>query len=276
MVMRLDERTKLRGMYVMKRPVPEDFGMTTGEYQEAATEYRRLQRELERCPNLGEYGEVFTWIATLITLVVWFITSGRICKLLEANGLSGAAAALLGVFVLGPVVGLVAGLLGGYVVFPFVASPYNRRSQRLANPLYTRVRSYEEAVERYQLKQEQYWLGLRGQAFEKNLADLYRKLGYTVKLTKGSRDGGVDLYLHKDGKKTVVQCKGHEKPIGVAIARDLYGTFVHSRADGAILACPAGFTEGVRTFAAGKPMQLVSAKELVAMAETVDPDPKEG
>ena len=65
-----------------------------------------------------------------------------------------------------------------------------------------------------------------------------------------------------------MQCKGHKKPIGVGAVRDLYGTMMHSGAESAVLACPAGFTKGVREFATGKPIRLMSATDLVEMAES--------
>jgi len=42
---------------------------------------------------------------------------------------------------------------------------------------------------------------------------------------------------------------------------------MHFHADNAVLACPAGFTRGVEKFVAGKPIELISAKDLVEMAE---------
>lgn len=105
--------------------------------------------------------------------------------------------------------------------------------------------------------------------FERALARLYTNRGYSVFQTKGSGDEGIDLILSKEGKRTIVQCKGHEKPIGIGTIRDLYGTMMHSGADNAILACPAGFTKAVRNFAEGKSIQLISAVDLVKMAESI-------
>jgi len=100
-------------------------------------------------------------------------------------------------------------------------------------------------------------------------------MGFSVRQTKGSGDEGIDLVLEKEGAKTVVQCKGHAKPIGVGAARDLYGVMMHFGAPSAVLACPAGFTEGVMQFVMGKPIELVSAKELIEMAETTQQPTRE-
>ena len=108
-------------------------------------------------------------------------------------------------------------------------------------------------------------MSLGGREFEWELATLYRYLGYDVEATPTTGDQGIDLVLRKDGKTTVVQCKSHKSPVGPAVARELLGSMVAFGADDAILACTGGFTRGVKEFAEGKPMTLVSAKDLVSM-----------
>jgi hypothetical protein len=145
------------------------------------------------------------------------------------------------------------------------------------DPIFKKLQEYNRAVEQYEQAMveydnyrqtlEQHWKSLRGVAFEQELAHLYEKLGYEVQVTPATRDGGVDLILERDGTSTIVQCKGHDKPVGVRAARELYGTLMDSHAHRAILACPVGFTPGVLSFVEDKPIDLVSADELVGMAE---------
>ena len=127
----------------------------------------------------------------------------------------------------------------------------------------------EETAKAQRRKLRDYWADLKGPDFERELGVLYRQLGYLVQSTPTSGDEGVDLILRRDGKKIVVQCKGHKAPVGPAIARELYGSMVALRASKAILACTGGFTKGVREFAKNKPIELVSAPELVTMAHSV-------
>ena len=42
---------------------------------------------------------------------------------------------------------------------------------------------------------------------------------------------------------------------------------MHCGAKSAVFACPAGFTKGVMQFMTDKPIELISAKELIDMAE---------
>ena len=70
------------------------------------------------------------------------------------------------------------------------------------------------------------------------------------------------MNFRKDGETIVVQCKSHNKPVGPATARELYGAMMDFGADRAILACTAGFTKGARDFVDGgkgkpKPIDLV-------------------
>ena len=131
-------------------------------------------------------------------------------------------------------------------------------------------RAREEARREALRKHEEYWNGLSGLEFEKELGILCERRGYKVSFTPVSGDEGVDLILQKDGKKTVVQCKGHKSPAGPAVVRELYGTMFHFDADKAILACTGGFTKGAKNFASGKPIILVAALDLARMSEIIE------
>ena len=149
-----------------------------------------------------------------------------------------------------------------------------KRSRLSKRPVASRIKLYEEArreAERaWQRRLQEYWMRLGGVEFERELATLYRRLGYRVESTPSSGDQGIDLILRKGGKTTVVQCKSHKSPVGPAVARELFGSMVaFPGADKAILACTGGFTQGVYEFVRGKPIELISASDLAKMGETV-------
>ncbi len=175
------------------------------------------------------------------------------------------------------------------------------RSRLLNSPFASQIKLYEEAEESYQAAQQEavsaereaerlrlrvkweeqqaekerlrtlaeHWLSLSGPEFERELGTLYRRIGYQVQLTPSSGDEGIDLVLMKGGKRTLVQCKSHRRPVGPAVARELYGALIHFGADSAILACTGGFTRGVNEFVRDKPIALVSASELAALGDIV-------
>lgn len=43
--------------------------------------------------------------------------------------------------------------------------------------------------------------------FEREIADMFRALGYDTEVVGGANDGGIDVVAHKDGKKYYIQCK---------------------------------------------------------------------
>ena len=126
----------------------------------------------------------------------------------------------------------------------------------------------KQAAERAELRKRiDHWLSLRGIQFEKELAALYRQQGYQVRSTPVSGDQGIDLILTKDDTTTVVQCKGQKGPASPAVVRELFGSLhAFEGANHAILACTGGFTQGVKDFARGKRITLISAIEMAQMA----------
>ena len=126
-----------------------------------------------------------------------------------------------------------------------------------------------EAERAQRRKLREYWMSLSGTEFERELGTLYRNLGYRVEITPSSGDQGIDLILRRNGKKTIVQCKRYKDPAGPAVARELYGSLIASGAHNAVLACTAGFTQGVKEFVQGKPIALVTASDLVKMGERI-------
>ena len=144
------------------------------------------------------------------------------------------------------------------------------RAQRQAEMVRREAeRARQEAERARQRKLEGYWMSLSGIEFERELGTLYGNLGYSVESTPRTGDQGIDLILRKNGRMTIVQCKRYQDPAGPAIARELYGSLIASGAHNAILACTAGFTQGVSEFVRGKPIALISVSDIVKMGERI-------
>lgn len=111
-----------------------------------------------------------------------------------------------------------------------------------------------------------YWLSLNPTDFEEAVADLFLDKGYEVFTTPATGDHGVDLYLKRDGKTSVVQCKTYKKVLGPSAVRDLYGTMVAQEAEEAFLAAPGGFSKATKEFCKGKPIKLLDLDELTQMS----------
>lgn len=113
----------------------------------------------------------------------------------------------------------------------------------------------------------EYWSSLDPYEFEREIARLYTLNGYESKVTKGSGDGGIDIYLAKNGKNGIVQCKRYTKKVGPGPVRDLYGTMVGGRFKFAKIVCPAGFSDKAYEFSKGKNIELVGLKRIMNLVK---------
>lgn len=91
--------------------------------------------------------------------------------------------------------------------------------------------------------------------------------GSEVKVTRASRDGGVDAVVFDPdplrGGKIVIQAKRYTNTVGVSAARDLYGTVVNEGANKGILVTTADYGPDAYEFAKDKPLTLLSGNNLL-------------
>lgn len=104
---------------------------------------------------------------------------------------------------------------------------------------------------------------MTGVEFELYVADVLRKKGYSVTLTKASGDHGIDLEITKSGVMGVVQCKQWEDSVGEPHLRDFLGAIIHCEARFGFFVTTSSFTQQARSFAHGKNIQLIDGKQLV-------------
>jgi len=109
--------------------------------------------------------------------------------------------------------------------------------------------------------------------FEEFVALIFVRLGYSVEVTGGSNDGGIDVVVKKDNRTSLVQCKNYRtSKVTLSMVRDFYGAM------NADLNFEAGYfiTTGIFTleakhFAEDKPIELIDGSRLmeyVNMAES--------
>ncbi len=137
--------------------------------------------------------------------------------------------------------------------------------------LHKRYFEYKKQLDLYnfwnQMKRIDYWMNLDGHEFEEAVASVYRNLGYKAEVSKQGGDGGIDIILTKENKRIAVQCKAHKKPVGPAVARDLFGTMNHYGYEEGILVSRNGFTVGVYEFVKDKPIKLVNLNDILDMTQ---------
>ena len=109
--------------------------------------------------------------------------------------------------------------------------------------------------------------------FERLVGEAYRRRGYTVEETGlGGADGGIDLILRRDGKRTLVQCKQwRREKVPVNVVREMYGLLAHHGADAVRIAALGGFTPEAARFADDKPIELIDGAMLLELIREVQP-----
>ena len=95
--------------------------------------------------------------------------------------------------------------------------------------------------------------------------------GGEVKVTRSSRDGGVDAIAFDPdpirGGKIVIQAKRYTNTVEVSAVRDLYGTMIHEGASKGILVTTADYGKDAYEFALGKPITLLNGGHLLYYLE---------
>ncbi len=117
-------------------------------------------------------------------------------------------------------------------------------------------------------KKKEYWLNMSGRDFEVALAKVFKDNGYKTELTQASADGGVDIIIYENEQPVFVQCKAYNKPVGVAVARELYGVMQDKNVEQGVIATLNGVTQGVYDFVKGKNIKLIDLVDILKMVET--------
>lgn len=110
-------------------------------------------------------------------------------------------------------------------------------------------------------------LDLTPSEFEALVSNLFSRMGLDTKLTRSSRDGGVDAVAFDTrpvlGGKVVIQAKRYRDTVGVSAVRDLYGTMLNEGASKGILVCISGYGTEAFNFAKDKPIELIDGGGLL-------------
>jgi hypothetical protein len=95
-------------------------------------------------------------------------------------------------------------------------------------PYYEAWKKYSKSLEKFRMftifERTQFWNSMSPRNFESYSAWLLEKLGYSVRLSGGSNDHGVDIYASDNSRLTVVQCKAYNKLVGPDVVRALAGS----------------------------------------------------
>jgi restriction system protein len=109
--------------------------------------------------------------------------------------------------------------------------------------------------------------------FEHLVSNLFGKMGLETKLTRASKDGGVDAIAFDTrpilGGKVVIQAKRYKNTVGVSAVRDLYGTMMNEGASKGIIVTTSGYGTDAYEFSKDKPMELIDGGGLLYLLDQV-------
>jgi restriction system protein len=103
-----------------------------------------------------------------------------------------------------------------------------------------------------------------GRAFETFLGTLFKRLGYSVDITKHRGDYGADLIIVKNAKRTAVQAKRWSKPVGVKAVQEAVAAKGYYGCDNAMVVANRTFTRQAHQLARANSVQLWDRDALVS------------
>ncbi len=127
----------------------------------------------------------------------------------------------------------------------------------------------------YQLDDSYNLAAMDWEEFEQLIRELFEQEfavnGGEVKVTRASRDGGVDAVAFDPdpirGGKIVIQAKRYTNTVGVAAVRDLYGTVMNEGATKGILVTTSDYGPDAYAFIANKPLTLLNGANLLHLLQ---------
>jgi restriction system protein len=110
---------------------------------------------------------------------------------------------------------------------------------------------------------------LAPERFEELVAEIFIQKGYGATVTPMQGDHGVDVVLRApNGEKEIVQCKRYQGQVGEPIVRDFFGAMLHENAVCGYIVTTGEFTQQAKSWARGKPIELIDGHRLNQMRQS--------
>lgn len=195
--------------YKNKRPIKPEFR----EFGLDNTSYEKIDKIIN---DKKDSADIFTYAAPIISM--W-----------ATSVLFNAPSLFFPIFYKEPY-GVIFGFIFYFVsliAIIFIKDKYEKFINRDAIQSYYRYNNaifiYKEAKDREYWQQKSYWENLSPFEFETAIGKLFKYLGYNVKITQKSRDGGIDILIRKENIIKGVQCKHYKGKVGAKEVRELWG-----------------------------------------------------
>ena len=116
---------------------------------------------------------------------------------------------------------------------------------------------------------------MSGKTFERFLGAILKKHGYDVSFTKTSGDYGVDLILHKNFEKIIVQAKCYKNKVPISAVQEISAARSYYDTNTAWVITNNYFTQPAINLANANGIKLIDRKELAALVSAVHEQPEE-
>ena len=250
----------------MKKPELNEFGLTDSDlnkYEKQKKDHEQKCEDLKKAlkEKHKKYRNICAILAVITFIIMIFISNN--------NEDSSPPIVLYLLFVIG--------FFGAFYFGIKELPSFSENEIGVVNQeLKQNVERWKDANKKYeeylQQKKKSYWKSLSGYDFEKEIATLYNKLGYTATVTPGSGDGGIDIILNKDNLRIAVQCKHHSRPVGPEPVRALQGVVAAQGYDSGVFVSLKGFTTSVPHEVRKSKIliELLSLKDILKMVEAAE------
>lgn len=273
----------------MEKPELKDYDLTEEKFAINKEQNKVYMNKMEQFfvakQQRNKMVKKWVWSIAIVSFILFLIFAGL------ANNGGGSIYTVLGiVFLLSTIISPVF-ISKVYSLEDLPISEYDKRkeiefarkigfnvnrSSYVDQEIENKIIKYNNDLKRYEDYREkltlEFWNNLSGYQFEKEVANLYKQLGYNAKVTQYAADAGIDIILTKNNETIAVQCKHHQTKVGPNEVRALQGVVYNGNYTSGIFVSLNGFTPTVPSeVARGKiKIELVSIKDIISMQKQIE------
>ncbi len=140
-------------------------------------------------------------------------------------------------------------------------------------------REKAEQLEQIKLKNLNYLLSLSPEEFENAVAKLFVSLGYSVKQTPFTGDGGLDAIATKDGTKHLIECKRYaiDNLVGRPELQKFFAAIIQENASGGFFVTTSNFSDKAKKFIQNdhikqRKIELIDGNKLIEIIQKAYPE----
>lgn len=131
---------------------------------------------------------------------------------------------------------------------PCIVDKYGNKIDEIDSPTKIIVTEINDQLLYELAKKPELLHNLSSYDFERVIARIFEKQGFSIEITPKTRDGGKDIFIAKQGFASFlfyVECKKYapNKPVGIDIIQRLYGVISAEKANGGFIATTSHFTK---------------------------------